>query len=111
MPESGKIRFLLVKRGQRDLCGAYACFPVPKTTISLGLCRRTIRREDASAVLKAVSSSAFMKPVGRPSLSINVREPRGVGFLGFGASGSLLRGSAHLGAPRVTTDSWLVSNL
>lgn len=79
---------------------AYACFPVPNTTISLGLWRLTMRREDASAVRKAVSSSAFTKPVGRPSLSINVREPRGVGSL---SSRLLMRGSANVGAPRVTT--------
>ena len=82
---------------------SYACFPAPKTTISFGLCRRTIRREEASAVLNAVSSSAFIKLVGRPSLSINVRDPREVRVSGSGSSGSLLGGAADLAVPKVTT--------
>jgi hypothetical protein len=46
-----------------------------------------------------------MKPVGRPSLSINVRLPRGVGFLGSGASESFSSAITALGALRVTTIS------
>ena len=58
-----------------------------------------------------MSSSAFINPTGRPSLSISVSEPRGVGFLGSGASGSLVGVAADLGAPRVTTALVLEPNL
>ena len=40
--------------------------------------RRLKTREDARAVRKAVSSSAFIKPSGLPELSRRVREPLGV---------------------------------
>lgn len=52
--------------------------PAPKTVMDLKLLRRQKRREEQSAVRKAVTSSAFRKPVGVPLLDIIVRAPWGV---------------------------------
>lgn len=49
--------------------------PAPKTVMDLKLLRRQKRSEEQSAVRKAVTSSAFRKPVGVPLLDIIVRAP------------------------------------
>lgn len=55
-----------------------ACFPAPKTVRVWTCVRRCRMMEAASAVRKAVSSSALMRPMGEPALSRRVRDPRGV---------------------------------
>lgn len=52
--------------------------PAPNTATECTLERRLKIKEDARAVRKAVSSSAFIKPSGVPELSRRVREPEGV---------------------------------
>ena len=56
----------------------YACLPAPKTAMECTFERLQKSAEAASAVRKAVSSSAFMKARGVPRLSSRVREPWGV---------------------------------
>jgi hypothetical protein len=53
----------------------YACFPDPNTAMARTLFLLTISNDEARAVLKAVSSSAFMNAYAFPSLSMRVREP------------------------------------
>lgn len=64
--------------------------------------RRERRRDDASAVRKAVISSALTKPVGLPSLDIIVSAPRGV----VSALAEVGWGAFAVGATRVTTVLW-----
>lgn len=80
----------------------YACFPVPNTVKVLTFVRLFMRREEASAVRNAVTSSALRKPNGLPEASIRVRAPWGVvaSLSGIGASLSADKG----GAASVTTE-------
>lgn len=56
----------------------YACFPAPKTVTSCTDCRFLMSIVLASAVRKAVNSSALMSAVGAPELSKSVKDPLGV---------------------------------
>lgn len=56
----------------------YACFPAPKTTRSWTFVLFLNSIVDASAVRKAVISSALTRARGEPVLSSRVREPFGL---------------------------------
>lgn len=74
----------------RRIC-QYACFPAPKTVIEWTFDLLWNIIVDANAVRKAVSSSAFMKPRGIPTLSRIVRQPRGVVLWALVAEGLRLK--------------------
>ncbi len=57
-----------------------ACLPVPNTVMVFIFVRRNMSREEARAVRKAVTSSAFKNPNGFPLEAIRVRAPWGVVF-------------------------------
>lgn len=77
--------------------------PAPKTVMDLKLFRRQKSSEEQSPVRKAVTSSAFRKPVGVPLLDMIVRAPWGV------MSAVAAVGPFAPGVARVTTMGQLVS--
>ena len=87
----------------RRMC-QYACLPAPNTVISCTDCRFFSSMVDASAVRKAVTSSALMRPVVLPRLSNSVSEPLIVD------TGGMESGSVVMEVPVVLPTELPVSN-
>jgi hypothetical protein len=75
MPESTFVRGVSNELYMTWGVDTYACFPAPNTVTVFTFDLRVIRREEARAVRKAVTSSALRNPIGLPSFAMIVRAP------------------------------------